>query len=743
MKRTASLLLAVLIALGVLFAVSRDCTSQEESKDMTASPNGPRQSAADASGPPHTNRLANETSPYLLQHAGNPVDWYPWGDEALARAKKEQKPIFLSIGYSACHWCHVMEHESFEDADTAKFLNEHFIAIKVDREERPDVDEIYMTAVQLMTGSGGWPLSVFLTPDLKPFYGGTYFPPEDRFGMPSFKKVLITIARVWKEQHDDVAHNAEQMVLALKANTALDTSSAGPLDRGVLDLAVSQLQGQFDPQWGGFGGAPKFPPTGAISLLLRQHLHSHEDALLKMATVTLDRMARGGMYDQLGGGFHRYSVDAHWLVPHFEKMLYDQALLSKAYLEAWQATGNESYRSVAAGILDYVLRDMTDSRGGFHSAEDADSEGVEGKFYVWQKDDVQTLLGDDDSATFCRYYGVTDQGNFEGENILNVVQDPQSFARDEGTTDDELDARLQKMRSKLLVERDKRIRPGKDDKVLAAWNGMMISALAKGYQATGDERYLAAARRAADFVLSDMVRDGMLLRTYRGTGSGDPGTARLPGYLDDYAEMSAALVDLYEADFDHHRLEAADRLVARMIADFWDPADGGFFYTSGAHKDLLVRTRPFHDAAVPSGNSTATAVLLRLARLLGKEEYQIKAQKLLKSLGNRASGQPTACLNLLCALDFQLSPAREIAVAGNLHGDDTRLLLDTVHGRYLPNTVLAAANPGTADFDAVGELIPLVRGKKMVSGKATAYVCQNYACKQPVTNAAELRRLLD
>ena len=620
MKWTVSLLLAVSLVATLACEAGEDSGPQEGSEKMQTQPTVPR----------HTNRLAGETSPYLLQHAHNPVDWYPWGTEALERAKKENKPIFVSIGYSACHWCHVMERESFEDTETAEILNRHFIAVKIDREERPDLDEIYMTSVQMITGRGGWPLSVFLTPDLKPFYGGTYFPPQSVQGMPAFKTVLNRMAELWRDRRDGVTHNAEQMLLALRDSASVEPSDSGLPDRSVPLRAAAELGREFDPRWGGFGGPPKFPPSAAIALLLRQYSHTGEKSLLEMATVTLDRMAFGGMYDQLGGGFHRYSVDAHWLVPHFEKMLYDNALLSRAYLEAWQATNKELYRRVAAETLDYVLRDMTDAAGGFHSAEDADSEGEEGKFYVWTEDEIEALLGQEDGALFSRYYGVSKAGNFEGRNILHVPLDPPVPPGGENVSREQARTRLEPLRRKLLARREKRVRPGKDDKVLAAWNGMMISALARGYQVTGDDRYLKAATRAADFVLSRMVRDGVLMRTYRGLGGPDGrGTAKLPGYLDDYAEVAGGLIDLYEAGFDRRWLQAADELADKMLADFWDQENGGFFYTSAAHKNLLVRTKPFYDGAVPSGNATATLVLLRLSRLLDNRDYWSKAEKVL------------------------------------------------------------------------------------------------------------------
>ena len=716
----------------------------EDSESVKTSSDTPSGATVERPSPAHTNRLARETSPYLLQHAHNPVDWYPWGEEALNRARDENKPIFLSIGYSACHWCHVMERESFEDPEVAQILNANFVAIKVDREEHPDLDQIYMSAVQLMTGSGGWPLNVFLTPDLMPFYGGTYLPPEDRYGRPGFRRLLEHIAKLWREDPDDVLRDAEQLTRAIRDGAESRAAPSGVLDVTVLARAVEELEQDFDLAWGGFGQAPKFPPSGAIAVLLRQYLHTGQPKLLEMATTTLDRMAYGGMYDQLGGGFHRYATDEQWLVPHFEKMLYDNALLARAFLEAWQLTSQNLYRRIATETLDYVLRDMTDRHGGFHSAEDADSEGVEGKFYVWRPDEIKTVLGEEPGTLFCEYYGVTAGGNFEGGSILNVPRERSEFAREKRITSEELDAGLAQSRHRLRQARDGRVRPAKDDKVLAAWNGMMISALARGYQALGDERWLKAAERAADFVLTAMVRDGLLLRTYRGQGSrGDEGVSKLPAYLDDYAEMANGLVDLYEATFDARWLEAADRLADRMVADFWDAEQGGFFYTSAAHENLLVRTKPYYDGAVPSGNSTATLVLLRLSKLLDNSAYHQKAETVLSRAQDMMSAHPRAYLNLLCAADFYLHPPREIAIAGRPDGADTRRFVEIIHGRFMPNKVLALLEPGTPASAALEKRIPLLAGKRMISGKAAVYVCENYTCKRPVTDVAALERILE
>ena len=691
----------------------------------------------------HTNHLAGQTSPYLLQHARNPVDWYPWGDEALRRARDEGKPILLSIGYSACHWCHVMERESFEDPQVAEILNEHFISIKVDREERPDLDEIYMTAVQLMTGSGGWPLNVFLTPELKPFYGGTYFPPDDCHGRPGFGKLAGHIAQAWRQDADGIRRSSEQLTGAIQEIAEQNTTSAGLVDAAVLSRAVQELEQTFDSQWGGFGQAPKFPPSGAIGVLLRQYAHTGEAKLLEMAATTLDRMAYGGMYDQLGGGFHRYATDRQWLVPHFEKMLYDNALLARVYLEAWQVTGKQLYRRVAAETLDYVLRDMTDGCGGFHSSEDADSEGEEGKFFVWSPDEIKEALGEQDGVLFCDYYGVTGAGNFEGRNILHVPREPAEFAGEKGMSAADLEDRLAPLREKLRQVRDERVRPGKDDKIIVAWNGMTISAMARGYQVLGEDRFLQAGQKAADFLLAAMTDAGNLQRTYRGAGGrADSRSDKLPAYLDDYAELANALVDLCEATFDLRWLGAAELLAGRMVADFWDEKDGAFFYTSAAHKDLLVRTKPLYDGAVPSGNSTAALVLLRLAGLLGEDEYRRKAERVLALAGERVLAQPAGYMNLLWAADFLLSPTREIAIAGERDGEDTRHLLEVIHRCFIPNKVVALVEPGAAGSAAV-ERIAWLGHKEMIEGKATVYVCRNHNCKLPVTDDAALAEVLN
>jgi uncharacterized protein len=598
--------------------------------------------------PRHTNRLIHETSPYLLQHAHNPVDWYPWGAEALQKAQHEDKPIFLSIGYSACHWCHVLAHESFESEDVARLLNEHFVSIKVDREERPDLDEVYMLATQLMSGSGGWPMSVFLTPDLKPFFAGTYFPPDDRYGRPGFQNLLRQLVDYWRNRRDEVQRAANHAALSLAQYSSLQ-GEGEEITPDLVPTAVQAMTRDFDPVHGGFGGAPKFPPSMRLTLMLREHRRSPDERLLNVVTTTLDRMAHGGIYDQVGGGFHRYSVDQYWLVPHFEKMLYDNALLAPVYLDSYQTTGNEYHARIGREVLAYVLREMTDERGGFYSTLDADSEGHEGKFYVWSPDEVTAVLGPEDGALFCRVYDVTPGGNFEGKSIPNLIErSVEEQAAALGTDPATLWERLDGLRERLREARSHRIWPGLDDKVLTAWNGLMIRAFAAGCRVLGDDRYRVAAERAADFVLSTLQRDGQLLRTYRN------GEARLNGYLEDYAFMTVALLDLHEATGEPRWRAEAERLLETMNEQFWDERGGGYFFTSHGHEALIARMKSNEDGAIPSGNSMAALALVRLARLTGRAEYRNKAGRLLSSYAEMMRRAPAAFANMLLAADLYL-----------------------------------------------------------------------------------------
>src|ERR687898_930225 len=671
------------------------------------------------------NRLARETSPYLLQHKDNPVDWYPWGEEALARARGEDRPILLSIGYSACHWCHVMEHESFEDAETAALMNELFISVKLDREERPDLDAIYMEACQAMTGQGGWPLNVFLTPEQVPFFAGTYFPPDSRMGMPSWRSVLEAVAKAWDERREEIREGGERVAERLRGGALLRPSEQ-PFDESALDDAVELLRGQYDRAYGGFGGAPKFPPASAIEFLLRR-------GETEMTSHTLRAMASGGMYDQVGGGFSRYSVDAYWLVPHFEKMLYDNALLSRLYLETYQATGDDFYRRIAEETLDYVLRDMTSEEGGFYSAEDADSEGEEGKFYVWTPEELEAALDPDEARLAVRYWDVTERGNFEGKNILHVARLPEAVADEFGVSPEELWARIAGIRAKLFAVREERVRPGRDEKILAAWNGLMLRSFALAARVTGREDYREAAIRNATFIVDKLKEDGRLHRSYK------DGRARFNGYLEDYAMVADGLVALYEATFETRWLVEADALLDAVSELFWDEEKRAFYDTPADHEKLVTRPRDVYDNATPSGTSVATEVLLELALFLDRSDYRQRAEDVLDELAGGMEKVPSGFGRLLCALDLSISETREVAIVGDPEAPDTRDLLETVYAGYLPNKVVAGRGP---DDDEAGGLIPLLAQRPAREGKATAYVCVHYACQTPTTDSEELSRQL-
>ncbi len=681
------------------------------------------------------NRLAQETSPYLVQHKDNPVDWYPWGPEALERAKREQKPIFLSIGYSACHWCHVMEHESFENEEIAKALNEKFVCVKVDREERPDLDQLYMNAVQIMTGRGGWPMSVFLTPDLKPFYAGTYWPPHASRGMPGFDQVIEAVAKAWGTNRAEAEKMADQLTaeLAKMDRTAAD----GELSTELVEGAVRQLRQAFDSTHGGFGGAPKFPSPMALRLLLRHWHRRHEGSSLNMVRVTLDQMAAGGIYDHLGGGFARYSVDARWLVPHFEKMLYDNAQLAAAYLEAYQATGDGDYARVVRETLDYVLRDMTDPAGGFYSTEDADSEGVEGKFYVWTPAALREVLGDEAAETFARVYDVSETGNFEdGQSILNLPRTLGQQAQLLGRDPQELTTELAASRAKLFAAREKRIHPHKDDKVIVAWNGLMIDAMARAGAVLGESRYLDAAVKAADFLLQELRReDGRLLHTWRG------GVAKIDAYLDDYACLAGALISLYEATFVGRYLDEAVALMEVVLDKFADSGGQGFYFTADDQEQLIVRGKDFTDSAVPSGNAMAATALVRLGKYTGSRRYTDAAEGVLRQTAELMSRHPTATGQALLALDLELGPTYELVLAGDLDDEASRAALADLRGRFLPNKVLAFAGPDAdASPQALGELL---QGKTMQGGAPTLYVCEGFTCQAPAQGQEEIEHTLD
>ena len=674
------------------------------------------------------NRLIDETSPYLLQHAHNPVDWYPWGPEALERAAAEDKPILLSVGYSACHWCHVMERESFEDPETAGQMNESFVCIKVDREERPDIDSIYMSAVQALSGRGGWPMTVFLTPEGKPYYGGTYFPPEDRQGMPGFPRVLQSMADAYKENRGKVVRATDQILERIRQVTAT-ARSLEPLTADVMRTAFRGIAGQFDDVHGGVGQAPKFPQPMTYEFLLRHHLRTQDSDALEIVELTLDRMAYGGIYDQAGGGFHRYSTDPVWLVPHFEKMLYDNALLATLYLHAYQVTGKELYRHVVEETLEYVRREMTDPSGGFYSAQDADSEGVEGKFFVWRPEEIVEVLGAQEGDIVCRYYGVTPEGNFEGGSILNVPSDPADFAAGAGMAPTELHALLARSRSKLLEARGRRVRPGTDDKILTAWNALMMRAFAEAAAVLGRTDYRDIANKNAKFVLDTLQRDGRLLRTSK------DGKAKLNGYLEDYAYLIDALIALHEVTFDVRWLREAIALGKAMVDLFWDEASGGFYDTGRDHEALIVRPRDISDNAVPSGSSMATGVLLRLAIITGDSAYERVAAAGLRSARELMTRFPAGAGQWLCALDSYLTPTREVAIIGDPDEQATQVLHAEVFRHYIPNRVLlGGALPGSGGL----EELPLMQGREMIDGRATAYVCENYVCKLPVTEPQAL-----
>ena len=678
------------------------------------------------------NRLSKETSPYLLQHANNPVDWNPWGEEALRRAQDEDKPILLSIGYSACHWCHVMEHESFEDPETARLMNESFISIKVDREERPDLDTIYMQAIQAMTGHGGWPLTVFLTPEQRPFYGGTYFPPEDRHSLPGFPKVLQAVSEAYRTRRSEVTQSADQITQRLRQSTP-PSRSQEPLDLTLLSEAYQLLSSSFDSRYGGFGTAPKFPQPMVFEFLLHHHQRTGESQALSMVELTLERMAAGGVYDQLGGGFHRYSTDPFWLVPHFEKMLYDNALLARLYLHAHQVTGRGVFRSVVEETIDYVLREMADTTGGFYSTQDADSEGEEGKSYLWMSEEIREVLGQEHGDLLCRYYGVSVGGNFEGRNILHRPQELESLAQEVGLSTVELSGLVQRARSRLLEARGKRILPGRDEKILTAWNGLMLRSLAEAGAALQRPDYLQAAGKNATFVLDALREDGRLLRSYK------DGQAKFKAYLEDYAFLTAGLLALYEATFHRRWLDEARSLADAMRDLFWDEELGVFFDTGRDHEALAFRPRDVSDNATPCGSSVAVEVFFRLSLLTGQPQYAQAATTALRSMQEMLGRFPSGMGHWLCALDFYLSTPKEIAIVGPVDNPTTQALCSAVYSRFLPNKIVAGYSP--QDGGAQG--VPLLEAKEMVNDNPAAYVCQNYTCQAPVTTPEALAAALE
>ncbi len=683
------------------------------------------------------NRLANESSPYLLQHQANPVDWHPWGPEAIGRARDEDKPIFLSIGYSACHWCHVMERESFEDEDIARVLNANFISIKVDREERPDLDQIYMNAVQMLTGRGGWPMSVFLTPDLRPFYGGTYWPPQPSRGMPGFGEILAAVDDAWRNRRGQALEAAGQITEEIrKVGLGLRATDEAKLSPGLLQAAYVQLGRAFDPTYGGFGQAPKFPHPMDLRLLLRGWQRTGRRQLLEMVETTLDRMAAGGIYDHLGGGFARYSVDDRWLVPHFEKMLYDNALLSLAYVEAYQITRKDVYATVVRQTLDYVLRDMTDPKGGFYSAEDADSEGVEGKFYTWTTEEIHECLGEARGSDFCRVFDVSEEGNYEGRNILNLPKTISQYSALLQRDPDELAQQLSEDRTRLFQEREQRVRPSRDDKVLVAWNGLMIDALAQAGPVLGESRYTEAATRAVSFILSDMRRDdGRLLHTWRA------GKAKIDAYLDDYACLLNAMVSVYEATFNAELIEQAVSLADIVVQKFSDPDGGGFFFTADDQEQLIARNKDATDASVPSGNGMLALALLRLGTLTHRRTYLEAAESTLVAAQALMQRIPMATGQLMLALDFHLGPTYELVVNDSFAKPDAQQERDTLWRRFLPSRTIACGEPGGPAATGVTRPSP-GSDTNQPAHPPTLHVCHQHVCGAPVTGVDAIEQTL-
>jgi uncharacterized protein YyaL (SSP411 family) len=681
--------------------------------------------------PNQKNHLANETSPYLLQHADNPVNWYPWSDEALDRAKSEDKPILLSIGYAACHWCHVMEHESFEDPEIARLMNDLFVCIKVDREERPDIDQIYMKFVQMTTGSGGWPLNVFLTPDQEPYYGGTYFPPDNRHGRPSWKRVLESASNFYRKDKQKLQENIDIIKKEFQKGQEEDGYSDIP-DLEVMDQSARQLTSAYDPGFGGIGRAPKFPAVYPLSFFLRQYKNSDNKDYLDMVTFTLEKMAKGGIYDQIGGGFARYSVDERWLVPHFEKMLYDNAQLVPLYIDAFLLTGNIFFKQIAEGTLAFVMRELRSPEGGFYSSLDADSEGVEGKFYVWDKSEIDQLLGAEKSKVFCDYYDVTENGNFEHKNILNIQTDIETSARRFNLSTDEVKKILAESGEILLVARSKRVRPGLDDKVLTAWNGLMLSAFAKMYQIEQKDSYRDVIKNNIDFLKKNLYKDEYLLRTF------NKGQAKYQAYLDDYAFLIQGLLDAYEALFDVSYLEWAYELTEYTNSKFWDDDKYGYFYTSSDQEELIERLKDEHDASLPSGSAIMMMNLLRFYSITESNDFLDIVENILKKYGKRMVSNPYGYASYFLGLDFYIQKPKEIVLVlpGDSNAED---YYDTIFKSYLPNKVVIAIQD---DKQAPTLSASLLQGKVPIEGKITAYVCHNFACSQPVFTTNDLSKLL-
>ncbi len=692
----------------------------------------------------HPNRLIHEKSPYLLQHAYNPVDWYPWGEEAFEKARKENKPIFLSIGYSTCHWCHVMAHESFEDEEIAKLMNEAFVSIKVDREERPDIDNTYMTVCQIILGRGGWPLNIIMTPEKKPFFAGTYIPNKTRFSQTGMLELMPRIREIWERQHEEVLDSAEKITSTIQD---MITDSAGEdLGEMILQEAYEELLGSFDREFGGFEKAPKFPAPHKISFLLRHWRRSGDPEALHMVEHTLHYMQKGGIHDHLGSGFHRYSTDNMWMVPHFEKMLYDQALLATAYTETYQVTGKELYRETAEGILDYVLRDLTSPEGGFYCGEDADVDGEEGKYYLWTLEEIREVLDPEEANLIIKMFNLKEEGNFEeeirsrktGTNIFYLVQSTDTLASRLEVPKPDIEARVKKAKEKLYAARSKRKSPGLDDKILTDWNGLMIAALAKGFQTFGEKKYLEAAEKAADFILNTFYSPSQrLLHRYRDGGAGISGTT------DDYAFLIHGLLELYEAGFKLRYLKAAISLNRELLEHFWDPTQGGLFFTADDSEALIFRKKEFMDAAIPSGNSVEMLNLLRLARITADPELEDMADNLERAFSNQIRKVPSGYTQFLSALEFEAGPTYEVIIAGKPEASDTKNMLEEVRNYFIPNKVLVFRPEEEGKEPEIIKLAAYTKVQVPIRGKATAYVCKNHECQLPTTEINEMLKLLN
>ncbi|AKB70581.1 thioredoxin domain-containing protein [Methanosarcina mazei] len=688
------------------------------------------------------NRLIKEKSPYLLQHAYNPVDWYPWGEEAFEKARKENKPVFLSIGYSTCHWCHVMAHESFEDEEVAGLMNEAFVSIKVDREERPDIDNIYMTVCQIILGRGGWPLNIIMTPGKKPFFAGTYIPKNTRFNQIGMLELVPRIKEIWEQQHEEVLDSAEKITSTIQE--MIKESSGEGLGEEVIEEVYEELLSSFDTEYGGFSGAPKFPTPHKISFLLRYWRRSRNPEALHMAEYTLDKMRRGGIYDHLGSGFHRYSTDSMWLLPHFEKMLYDQALTAIAYTEAYQVTGKDLYKETAEGILDYVLRDLTSPEGGFYCGEDADVEREEGKYYLWTLEEIRSILDPEDSELIIKMFNLREEGNFEeeirgretGTNLFYMARSPGSLAAKMKIPVEEVEKKVKAAREKLLKARYERKRPSLDDKILTDWNGLMIAAFAKGYQVFGEQRYLKAAEKAADFILMALYSPGDgLLHRYR------DGVAGISGTSDDYAFLIHGLLELYEAGFKMRYLKAAVSLNSELLECFWDPVNGGLYFTANDSEALIFRKKEFMDSAIPTGNSFEMLNLLRLSRIIADPGLEETADKLERAFSKQIMKAPSGYTQFLSAFDFRLGPSYEVIISGKAEASDTEQMLKELWSYFVPNKVLIFRPE--REKPEITELAKYTEEQVPIEGKATAYVCQNYECQLPTTEIREMLRMLN